>query len=370
MAKVSTALFALASSLLPVFLLACTQASPAPDIEATVAARVASTLAAAAPTATPRPTPTPRPTSTPIPTATPRPTPTPTLRPTPTAVKTPAKAAAVALTVVEYVAWCKSMIALNPDLHDEVTNREVVGALDNQIDEYRKVTPPGELKNFHAANQSALVTVRDALSAEPPGGSFAIGVMVYAALLAYPGVLLAESELSADTYSLLAEAHCIYDEALDAGPKLDSFWSVPGDSVNNPVEVGGTLEGADGTEIVVTGIAPDAWPIIEAGDSSYAYPPEAGHRYYMISLEIDYLSGDDSIYIVDSDFRLLDDGLVLLHPRCGYEYALPDRLSGEVFAGGKITGNVCFEVRDEATDFILVHQLDWDGSSRRFLRLE
>lgn len=366
MAKVSTALFVLVFSLLPVSLLACLQTSLTPDIEATVTAQVESTLAAAAPTAPPRPTPTPIPTTIPLPT----PTPTPTLRPTPTAVKTPVNAAAVAMTVVEYVAWCKSMIALNPDLHDNVTNREVVSALDNQVDEYRKVMPPGELKNFHDANQSALITMRDALSAEPPGGSFAIGVMAYAALLAYPAVLLAESELSADTYYLLAEAHCIYDAAFDDSSELDALWSVPGDSVNNPVEVGGTLKGSDGTEIVVTGIVPDAWPIIESGDSSYAYPPEAGHRYYMISVEIAYLSGADSIYIVDSDFRLLDDGLVLLHPRCGYDYALPDRLSGEVFAGGRITGNVCFEVRDEATDFILVHQPDWDDSSRRFLRLE
>lgn len=357
MAKVSISLFILVSSLLPVFLLACTQISPTPDIDATVAAKVQSTLAAApAPTVTPLPTPT----------AIPRPTPT----PTPTAVKTPAKAVAVAMTVVEYAYWCKSLIALNPDLHDDVTNREVIIALDNQIDEYRQVVPPGELKNFHATNQSAVVAMRDALSAEPPGGSFAIGVMAYAALLSYPAIVLAESELSAGTYSLLAEAHCIFDAASEATSELDSLWSVPGDSVNNPVEVGGTLKGTDGTEIVVTAIAPDAWSIIEAGDSSYARPPEAGHRYYMISVAIDYRSGDDSIYITDSDFRLLDDGLVLLHPRCGYEYALPDRLSGEVFVGGKITGNVCFEVRDEATDFILVHQPEWDDSSRRFLRLE
>ena len=357
MDRVSTPLFILASSLLSVFLLACTPISPTPDIDATVAAKVQSTLAA---------TPAPTVTVTPMPTATPRPAPT----PKPTAVKTPTKAVAVAMTVVEYAYWCKSLIALNPDLHDDVTNREVIIALDNQIDEYRQVMPPGELKNFHAANQAAVVAMRDALSTEPPGGSFAIGVMAYAALLSYPAIVLAESELSAGTYSLLAEAHCIFDAASEAASELDSLWSVPGDSVNNPVEVGGTLKGTDGTEIVVTAIAQDAWPIIEAGDSSYARPPEAGHRYYMISVAIDYRSGDDSIYITDSDFRLLDDGLVLLHPRCGYEYALPDRLSGEVFVGGKITGNVCFEVREEATDFILVHQPEWDYSSRRFLRLE
>lgn len=366
MDKASIPLAILVSALLPVLLLACAPKSPAPDIEATVAARVQSTLAAAAPTATPQPTAAPKPTATPRPT----PTPPPTLRPPPTAFKAPAKAVAVALTVVEYADWCNSMIALNPDLHDDVTNREVVSALDNQIDEYRKVMPPGELENFHDANQSALVTMRDALSAEPPGGSFAIGTMAYAALLAYPAILRAESELAATTYFRLAEARCIYDAAIAGGSEPDSLWSVPGDSVNNPVAVGGTLKGTDGTELVVTGITQDAWPIIEAGGSSYADPPKAGHRYYMISVAIAYRSGDDSIYITDSDFRLLDDELVLMHPRCGYEYALPDRLSGEVFAGGRITGNVCFEVRDEATDFILVHQPDWDNSSRRFLRLE
>ncbi len=344
MNKVSASFFVLVLlSLSQLFLLACIPISPTPDIEATVAAKVQSTLAAA-PIATPPPSPTP--------TRTPRPTPT----------------AVVEMTVVEYASWCESLIALNPDLHDEVTNREVVEALGNQIDEYRKVTPPGELKDYHAANRSALVAMRDALSAEPPAGSFAIGVMVYATLLAYPDILRAESELSADTYFLLAEAHCIYDETLDTNQDLDSFWSVPGSSISDPVEIGGTLEGVDGTEIVVTNTVRDAWPMMA---SHYAaQPPKAGHRFYMISVEMAYISGAGSIYITDSDFRLLDDGLILIHPRCGYEYAVPDRLSGEVFVGGRITGNVCFEVRNEAKDFILVHQPDWDTSSRRFLRLE
>ena len=67
---------------------------PTPDIEATVQARMAATIAALPtptntpmPTATPVPTPTPSPT--PTPTATPRPTPAPTPTPVPTATPTP-----------------------------------------------------------------------------------------------------------------------------------------------------------------------------------------------------------------------------------------------------------------------------------------
>ena len=143
----------------------------------------------------------------------------------------------------------------------------------------------------------------------------------------------------------------------------------PGYSLNNPVEAGGILQGSDGTEISVLAIIADARQQI-AEENMFNDPPEEGNRFYMIRVDIVYPSGDESISVREADFRLIGDNRLIYAPfdqTCGL---IPDELGGEIFGGGRIEGNICFEIPEDEGGLILIHEPGFGSESRRFLSLE
>ena len=142
----------------------------------------------------------------------------------------------------------------------------------------------------------------------------------------------------------------------------------PGYSLNNPVEAGGILQGSDGTEISVLEIIADARQQI-AEENRFNDPPEEGNRFYMIRVDIVYPSGDESISVREADFRLIGDNRLIYAPfdqTCGL---IPDELGGEIFGGGRIEGNICFEIPEDEGGLILIHEPGFGSESRRFLSL-
>ena len=143
----------------------------------------------------------------------------------------------------------------------------------------------------------------------------------------------------------------------------------PGYSLNNPVEAGGILQGSDGTEISVLKIIADARQQI-AEENRFNDPPEEGNRFYMIRVDIVYPSGDESISVREADFKLIGDNRLVYAPfdqTCG---VIPDELDGEIFGGGRIEGNICFEIPEDEGGLILIHEPGFGSESRRFLSLE
>ena len=140
----------------------------------------------------------------------------------------------------------------------------------------------------------------------------------------------------------------------------------PGYSLNNPVEAGGILQGSDGTEISVLKIIGDARQQI-AEENMFNDPPEEGNRFYMIRVDIVYPSGDESINVREADFRLIGDNRLIYDQTCGL---IPDKLRGEIFGGGRIEGNICFEIPEDEGGLILIHEPGFGSDSRRFLSLE
>ena len=76
--------------------------------------------------------------------------------------------------------------------------------------------------------------------------------------------------------------------------------------MNNPVEAGGVLSGSNGTEIVVTNITADAWGLVRA-ENQFNDPPGEGNRFYLVAVEVANVSGDDSINVSESDFKLIGE---------------------------------------------------------------
>ena len=143
----------------------------------------------------------------------------------------------------------------------------------------------------------------------------------------------------------------------------------PGYSLDDPLAVGETLTGSDGTEIRVLGTIEDARQQI-AEENMFNDPPEEGNRFYMIRIEVAYPSSNsDSINVSAFDFKLIGDNRLIYAPfdqTCGL---IPDELDGEIFGGGRIEGNICFEIPEDEGGLILIHEPGFGSESRRFLSL-
>ena len=143
------------------------------------------------------------------------------------------------------------------------------------------------------------------------------------------------------------------------------------------MEVGGTLEGTDGTEIIATEIIHDAWELLQEGKQSVSLPAE-GKRYYLITLSVaNVQANDDSLYVGASDFELVGDSRVVYSfdfgNHCGgyarYGSSAEGVLSGEIYPGGRLEGRICFEVPETEGNLVLIHKPD-GSKSLRFLSLE
>lgn len=370
--------------------------NPTPNIEATVEARVQAALdATQEPNAEIVPNETTAPANKQAVESVPvmQPTqPTPSLSPTLTPTATPAPSSTPehtntpqpdGMTVVEYANWCGTTEEEAPlsDAQTEQTNLEVIEAIDVLLAERRQLDPPAELVSFHGAGTDALVAIKSSLSLEPPDGVFNPFSLFSVGLIMVPAIEQAEADLTEDTRALLLATGCIEPDLPEPTP-VPIFAATatpmptptgPGFSATNPVGVGGTLEGADGTRIIVLGTVEDAWPQMQSESGSFfgsSQPPSEGHRFYLVSVQVAFAQGSGSISVSGDSFAILDDSLVVTNSGCGWSNAVPNELSGEVFVGGKLTGNICFEVRQGASNFILIHQPGYYTESRRFLQVE
>ena len=129
----------------------------------------------------------------------------------------------------------------------------------------------------------------------------------------------------------------------------------PGTSLDNPVTAGGVLSGSDGTEIVVTSITADAWDIVRA-ENQFNDPPAEGNLFYLIVVEVANVSGSGSIKVSESDFKLIGNNRAVYTPfddDCG---VIPDPLDGELFVGGRTSGNICFQISQGEGGMALIHE--------------
>ncbi len=141
----------------------------------------------------------------------------------------------------------------------------------------------------------------------------------------------------------------------------------PGSTLNDAFALGEVMNGSDGTQIRVVKIAADAWALIYA-ENQFNDPPEEGNRFFMIRLEI--TNPSDALQSVDSseyDFELIGNNRVVYTPfseDCGL---IPDQLNREIFPGGQVQGNVCFEIPEDERGLLLIHQPGYGAEDRRFL---
>ena len=73
--------------------------------------------------------------------------------------------------------------------------------------------------------------------------------------------------------------------------------------------------------------------------------------------------------IAQRDFRLVGSSAIIFssfEQSCG---VIPDDLDAELFLGGMVEGNVCFEIPESETDLILFYDPFFGSAERRWMRM-
>ena len=367
---------------------------PAPTIPATDPETPAEPVAPAAaePTAPPEPTPPPEPT------ATPEPTPTPTPLPPGSAVDNPVAAGGVLngvdgteVVVTGLVADAWELIQAENPLNDPpgagnrffmitvgVGYRMDGASVEISDTDFGLIGDNRVVYDPFANSCGSFPVLPNKIEGELyPGGKLEGNICFAAPADEGNFILIYQPELGATRTYLQIDPEQLGSladlTATVPAPNPDALAMPAGMTLDNPVPVGGALSGTDGTETRVTDIVPDAWPLLQA-ENFLNDPPDAGNIFYMVAVEFSYLSGNETLVVSNLTFSLIGDGRVVYDPwddSCGAFPVIPNALEGELFPGGKTQGNICFEVAQSETGFILIYQPNvLERASRRFLRLE
>lgn len=135
----------------------------------------------------------------------------------------------------------------------------------------------------------------------------------------------------------------------------------PGSFREQPLPIGVSARIAEGWEAKVLSATPNATSVV-LRENRFNSPPEPGHQFYMVRISLTYVA-DGPVepgpkpYWRAGQFKLVGNANVAysrgLANSCG---VVPDALpTTEVFPGGTITGNICWEVPSAEADSLVLY---------------
>ena len=144
--------------------------------------------------------------------------------------------------------------------------------------------------------------------------------------------------------------------------------TVPGTTRDNPVPIGTAVDMPNGWRISVVSVTPNANKLI-AEHNRYRRSPKEGHQYFMARLVIVRIG--DVARDLARDFDAVGGSNVSYDTGCPGYSSPPDALRRtEVFPGGSVTGNVCWEVRSsDVGSLVMFYDPVYDRSERRYFSL-
>ena len=138
----------------------------------------------------------------------------------------------------------------------------------------------------------------------------------------------------------------------------ESQLSVPGDgslgSRANPVPAGVTARVGD-WEVTVLSLVPDAAEVVLA-ENPFNDPPAEGRQFFMVELAATYRGDESESVLWGLSMSVVGESLVAyggFEDSCG---VIPGDIdnSAEVFPGGTVIGNVCWQVGDGDADSLVL----------------
>lgn len=187
--------------------------------------------------------------------------------------------------------------------------------------------------------------------------------------------VLEDGEWKADTDD---EAPCDLGDGIFGGSTVtpdddDDEPAGPGESRRQAVALGDTVTTGD-MSITVVGVNLDAAGELTAEDD-FVDPPAEGNRYVLVTVRVEHVGeGEETISVSASDYELTGSNNVVYDTfdedsRCGF---FSGEISGEMFPGGVVEGDVCFQVPAGETGLILIASpfVSFDDDDKRYLKLD
>ena len=115
----------------------------------------------------------------------------------------------------------------------------------------------------------------------------------------------------------------------------------------NPAPLGNRVRVGD-WEVRVFGTMPDGTAAVMA-ENQFNDPPRTGWQFHLVEVEVTYRGAGSQTPWLYVDFAGLGQGNALRDNSCG---VIPDDLDDqtELFTGGSIRGNICFEAQSSEVD--------------------
>jgi hypothetical protein len=137
----------------------------------------------------------------------------------------------------------------------------------------------------------------------------------------------------------------------------------------NPHPFGAAVVLADGWRMRVESITPDATAAVLA-ENMFNDPPQAGHQFFIARVSATYTGAGSESF--DGSYRLRAVGSAAVsystfQDSCG---VIPDEVpSADVFTGGTVTGNICWQVRSSDATSLLMYDDAIGSDTKTFLAL-
>lgn len=218
------------------------------------------------------------------------------------------------------------------------------GVVPDQLDEFRDVFPGGTIEG----NLCWEVAAEDAGELR----------------------LLVDGVLTADTRTVFDAAGTSTPLAVDYPTPNDPESDGPVGTRGNPHSIGDTVAVGDWS-ITVTGAIPNA-TVDVLGESPLNDSPPSGRQYSIVGIEATYTGTESDLLVISTSFNTVGP-LGVAYTGTDFCGVLPDELDvfAEAFPGGTVAGNLCWSVKKEDADDLLLYvqeSISFDGE-RHFFEL-
>ena len=160
---------------------------------------------------------------------------------------------------------------------------------------------------------------------------------------------------------LTTDAPIVFDAAGSTEP-LDIDYPTPGDpdpngpvgTRGNPHPIGDTVSVGE-WDVTVTGAIPNATVDVLDEDPLNDAPAD-GRQYFIVGVEATYNGNSSDLLVVSTSFNTVGS-LGVAYTGADFCGVLPDELDvfSEVFPGGTVSGNLCWSVKSEEADNLLLY---------------